>query len=245
MRGRHAAELTHQLRRAALSASGAARPRATGGCGGRLEARDLAAAARRHSRTRLGDADGRLRAAGGRARQRADVALRVARRAGSRTSARWPCSRAAMRCAGTRTAPRLSAARRRSLPAIACTSRCSEGEIECDVDEALHRRQEIRRMKDAPELLTPVKETSMDPTSRISSPPSPSSRPSSRRSRTATSRSRNRWRCSSAACSSRASATRSWKKPRRRIEILTDRGEVKPAPASLGADPAEEGDRSR
>jgi len=30
-----------------------------------------------------------------------------------------------------------------------------------------------------------------------------------------------------------------------RIEILTDRGEVKPAPASLGAEPAEEGDRSR
>ena len=30
-----------------------------------------------------------------------------------------------------------------------------------------------------------------------------------------------------------------------RIEILTDRGEVKPAPASLGADAAEEGDRSR
>ena len=31
----------------------------------------------------------------------------------------------------------------------------------------------------------------------------------------------------------------------RRIEILTDRGEVKPAPASLGAEPPEEGDRSR
>ena len=31
----------------------------------------------------------------------------------------------------------------------------------------------------------------------------------------------------------------------RRVEILTDRGEVKPAPASLGAEPAEEGDRSR
>jgi exodeoxyribonuclease VII small subunit len=31
----------------------------------------------------------------------------------------------------------------------------------------------------------------------------------------------------------------------RRIEILTDRGEVKPAPASLGAEPAEESDRSR
>jgi exodeoxyribonuclease VII small subunit len=30
-----------------------------------------------------------------------------------------------------------------------------------------------------------------------------------------------------------------------RIEILTDRGEVKPAPASLGAEPADEGDRSR
>jgi exodeoxyribonuclease VII small subunit len=30
-----------------------------------------------------------------------------------------------------------------------------------------------------------------------------------------------------------------------RIEILTDRGEVKPAPASLGAEPAEDGDRSR
>ena len=31
----------------------------------------------------------------------------------------------------------------------------------------------------------------------------------------------------------------------RRIEILTERGEVRPAPASLGAEPAEEGDRSR
>ncbi len=30
-----------------------------------------------------------------------------------------------------------------------------------------------------------------------------------------------------------------------RIEILTDRGDVKPAPASLGAEPADEGDRSR
>jgi exodeoxyribonuclease VII small subunit len=31
----------------------------------------------------------------------------------------------------------------------------------------------------------------------------------------------------------------------RRIEILSDRGEVRPAPASFGAEPAEEGDRSR
>jgi exodeoxyribonuclease VII small subunit len=31
----------------------------------------------------------------------------------------------------------------------------------------------------------------------------------------------------------------------RRIEILTDRGEVRPAPASFGAEPADEGDRSR
>ena len=31
----------------------------------------------------------------------------------------------------------------------------------------------------------------------------------------------------------------------RRIEILSDRGEVRPAPSSFGAEPAEEGDRSR
>ena len=31
----------------------------------------------------------------------------------------------------------------------------------------------------------------------------------------------------------------------RRIEILSERGEVRPAPASFGAEPAEEGDRSR
>jgi exodeoxyribonuclease VII large subunit len=73
MRGRHAAELTHQLRRTA-SAHVARRNRAYGALRLRLESRDL----RRHLaaiRSRLTAATGRLEAAGGTARHRARARL--------------------------------------------------------------------------------------------------------------------------------------------------------------------------
>jgi exodeoxyribonuclease VII large subunit len=73
MRGRHAAELTHHLRRAAI-ASFARRERGYRILRLRLESRDL----RRHLsgiRTRLGAANGRLTSAAGNARHRADSRL--------------------------------------------------------------------------------------------------------------------------------------------------------------------------
>jgi exodeoxyribonuclease VII large subunit len=75
MRGRHAAELTHHLRRAVLARL-ARRDREYRGLRQRLEAHDFR---RRLAgiRGRLGAADGRLRAAGVRGRERADSRFRV------------------------------------------------------------------------------------------------------------------------------------------------------------------------
>ena len=78
MRGRHAAELTHQLKRAALARL-AREGRAFRDLRGRLEAQDL----RRRfaaSRGRLTTADQRLNAAALRARERADTRLPNSRR---------------------------------------------------------------------------------------------------------------------------------------------------------------------
>ncbi len=75
LRGRHAAELTHQLKRAALARL-AREGRAFRELRGRLEAQDL----RRRfaaSRGRLTTADQRLNAAALRARERADTRLRI------------------------------------------------------------------------------------------------------------------------------------------------------------------------
>ena len=121
MRGRHAAELTHQLRRAAIPARRPAASASIGCCGCGSESRDL--------RRRLaGDQDPARR--GGRAAARPPrrhgapsgrVAPHARWPAGSRTSARSRCWRAATRSAGTRIGRRSSAAHRRCLPAIACT----------------------------------------------------------------------------------------------------------------------------
>jgi exodeoxyribonuclease VII large subunit len=73
MRGRHAAELTHQLRRAA-TAHLARRERAYRGLRLRLESRDLRRSLS-NIRSRLGAADSRLGAAAGRARHRAESRL--------------------------------------------------------------------------------------------------------------------------------------------------------------------------
>ena len=75
MRGRHAAELTHQLKRIALAHLGR-RDREFRALRQRLEAHDLR---RRLAdiRGRLGRADGRLRAAGVRGRERAETRFRV------------------------------------------------------------------------------------------------------------------------------------------------------------------------
>ena len=129
MRGRHAAELTHQLRRAVLARDRAPRRASYRGAAAAARAARPRAGASPSIRGRLTTADGRLRARRARATGIAPTRASARWPAGSRTSARSPSSAAAMRCAGTRTGRRSSAARdvaRRSRARDA-----AHGEIEC------------------------------------------------------------------------------------------------------------------
>ena len=58
-------------------------------------------------------------------------------------------------------------------------------------------------------------------------------------------RSRRRWSSTSAACSCRASATPSSRRPSAALEILNERGELRPAHAAMGLTPADESGKGR
>jgi len=130
MRGRHAAELTHHLRRAVLSRL-ARRDREYRGLRDRLEAHDFR---RRLAgiRGRLGNADERLRAAGVRGRERAESQFRVL---AGRLDTLSPLAVLARGYAVCWNADRTAIVRRATDVAAGervCVT-LQEGEIECDV----------------------------------------------------------------------------------------------------------------
>jgi exodeoxyribonuclease VII large subunit len=133
MRGRHAAELTHHLRRAVLSRL-ARQDREYRGLRDRLEAHDFR---RRLAgiRGRLGNADERLRAAGVRGRERADSQFRVL---AGRLETLSPLAVLARGYAVCWNADRTAIIRRSTDVAVGervCVT-LHEGEIECDVRAA-------------------------------------------------------------------------------------------------------------
>lgn len=130
MRGRHAAELTHQLRRAAV-AHIARRERTYRTLGLRLEARDL----RRHLagiRGRLATADGRLGTAAGRSHHRSESRLRSL---AGRLENLSPLAVLARGYAVCWNADRTAIIRRASAaaPGDRVHVTLHEGELECDV----------------------------------------------------------------------------------------------------------------
>jgi exodeoxyribonuclease VII large subunit len=145
MRGRHAAELDHQLR-AAMTASLAARTRRWASLRQRLEQRDLA---RRLAaiRTRLTAADGRLQAAARRAQHRLDAALRVL---SGRLDTLSPLAVLARGYAVCWTADRTSIVH--SASAVAEGDRVhvtlAEGELECRVEAKMGKDAKMQRFKD-------------------------------------------------------------------------------------------------
>jgi exodeoxyribonuclease VII large subunit len=133
MRGRHAAELTHHLRRAMLSRL-ARQDRDYRALRDRLEAHDFR---RRLAgiRGRLGNADERLRAAGVRGRERADSRFRVL---AGRLETLSPLAVLARGYAVCWNADRTAIVRRSTDVAVGervCVT-LQEGEIECDVQAA-------------------------------------------------------------------------------------------------------------
>ena len=230
MRGRHAAELTHQLRRAVRRAHRAAGARVSRRCAQRLEARDLAPAARRDPRPAAAPpmggctrppradaqrADARFRALAGRLDNLSPLAVLGAR-------LRRLLERRPHRDRPTRHAM--------SPPASACASRCSEGEIECGVAGGTQAAEGAELMEPTikdfesaiAELETIVKtleegDLALEKSLELFERGVQLSR----------------------FCHSKL------EEAERRIEILNERGEVKPAPASLGADAGRRGDRSR